>query len=88
MYSITDGERFEIYADASAVECVALGPVNGRTVLVTGSTGGNLTVWDPVAGSRVAGLALEDPITNIRIENERIAVRTAASGDYLLELIE
>jgi hypothetical protein len=88
MYSITDGERFEIYADASAVECVALGPVNGRTVLVTGSTGGNLTVWDPVAGSRVAGLALEDPLTNIRIENERIAVRTAASGDYLLELIE
>lgn len=89
LYAIAAGERIENPADgAAAVECVALGPVNRRTVLVTGSTGGNLTVWDPAAGTRVAGLALDDPITNVRIENERIALRTAASGDYLLELKE
>ncbi|MFG1816971.1 hypothetical protein ACGFIF_24660 [Kribbella sp. NPDC049174] len=90
LYAVADGERIESPADdAAAVDCVALGTINGRTVLVTGSTGGNLTVWDPAARTRVAGLALDDPITHVRIDaGDRIAMRAAGSGDYVLELIE
>jgi len=93
LYTIADGQPITNPADeAAAVECVALGTVNGRTVLVTGSTGGNLTVWDPTAGTRVAGLALDDPIKDLRIEatadgRGQIAVRTGAS-DYTVQLIE
>jgi hypothetical protein len=57
-------------------------------VLVTGSTGGNVTVWDPVAGTRVAGLALDDPITNLAVDSGRVLLRTATHGDYALELKE
>ncbi|MFI7063746.1 hypothetical protein ACIBL3_22360 [Kribbella sp. NPDC050124] len=90
LYSVTDGRRIQGPADgAAAVECVALGEVNRRTVLVTGSTSGNLTVWDPAAGTRVAGLALDHPIAQVRIEDDgRIVLRTAGSGDYALELVE
>lgn len=90
LYSVADRKRIESPADdATAVDCVALGTINGRTVLVTGSTAANLTVWDPAARTRIAGLALDDPITHIRIDtNEQIALRTATSGDYTLELIE
>jgi len=93
LYSVADAEQINSPADeAGAVECVALGPLNGRTVLVTGSTGGNVTVWDPAASTRVAGLALDDRVRDLRIENAtdgrgQIAVRTGTAS-YTLQLIE
>jgi hypothetical protein len=89
LYTIADGTRIENPADrASAVQCVAIGSLNRRTVLVTGSTGGNVAAWDPAAGTRVAGLYFDDPITNVAVESDRVLVRTATHGDYALELKE
>ncbi len=89
MFTIADGKRIENAADrASAVECVAIGSLNRRTVLVTGSTGGNVAVWDPTAGTRIAGLYVDDPITNLAVDSHRILLRTATHGDYALELKE
>ncbi|MGW6199114.1 hypothetical protein ACWF0M_23410 [Kribbella sp. NPDC055110] len=89
VYSIADGKRIENPADrASAVQCVAIGTLNARTVLVTGSTGGNVAVWDPAAGSRIAGLYVDDPITNLAVDSDWILLRTATHGDYALELKE
>jgi WD40 repeat protein len=89
MYAVADGKRIENAADrASAVECVALGSLNTRTVLVTGSTGGNVAVWDPATGTRIAGLYVDDPITNLAVDSGRILLRTATHGDYALELKE
>ncbi|TDW81914.1 hypothetical protein EV137_7925 [Kribbella pratensis] len=89
VYTITDGKRIESPADrASAVQCVAVGSLNTRTVLVTGSTGGNVAVWDPAAGTRVAGLYVDDPITQLAVDSGRILLRTATHGDYALELKE
>ena len=89
MYTIADGKRIENAADrASAVQCVAIGSLNGRTVLVTGSTGGNVAVWDPAAGTRVAGLYVDDPITDLTVDSNRVILRTATHGDYALELKE
>ncbi|MGY4770353.1 hypothetical protein ACXC9Q_25860 (plasmid) [Kribbella sp. CWNU-51] len=89
LYTIADGTRIENPADrASAVQCVAIGSLNRRTVLVTGSTGGNVAAWDPAAGTRVAGLYIDDPITNVAVESDRVLVRTATHGDYALELKE
>ena len=87
LYTIADGTRLENPADdAAAVQCVAIGSLNARTVLITGSTGGNVAVWDPAAGTRVAGLYIDDPITNVAVESDRVLVRTATHGDYALEL--
>ncbi|RZT13177.1 hypothetical protein EV649_6366 [Kribbella sp. VKM Ac-2569] len=89
VYTITDGKRIENPADrASAVQCVAIGSLNTRTVLVTGSTGGNVAVWDPAAGTRIAGLYVDDPITHLAVDSGRILLRTATHGDYALELKE
>ncbi|TCC34014.1 hypothetical protein [Kribbella speibonae] len=89
LYTISDGKRIENPADrASAVECVAIGSLNNRTVLVTGSTGGNVAVWDPAAGTRIAGLYVDDPITDATVDSGRILLRTATHGDYALELKE
>jgi hypothetical protein len=89
VYTIMDGKRIENPADrASAVQCVAIGSLNARTVLVTGSTGGNVAVWDPAAGTRIAGLYVDDPITNLTVDSDRILLRTATHGDYALELKE
>ena len=70
MYSLIDGERIRSLADeAEGVDCVCLGRMNKRTVLVTGSTNGNLIVWDVAEGTRIAGRALLDaPVKSIRIE--------------------
>ncbi|WP_410792627.1 hypothetical protein [Kribbella sp. C-35] len=89
LYTIADGKRIENPADrASAVECVALGSLNRRTVLVTGSTGGNVAVWDPAAGTRIAGLYVDDPIIRLTVDSDRVVLRTATHGDYALELKE
>lgn len=93
LYSIADERRIESPADEAAVDCLALGPVNGRTVLVTGSTGGNVTVWDPAASRRVCGLALDEPVMDVRIEAStdgrgQIAVRTGGKSYYTLQLME
>ena len=44
--------------------------------------------WDRAAGTRVAGLYVDDPITDLTVESNRVILRTATHGDYALELKE
>lgn len=88
------GQRIEGPADeATVVDAVALGSLNGRDVLLTGSKGGLLVVWGLAGAERVAALTLDDPVTDVRIEpggdsRGHISVRTGAQRDFVVELVE
>jgi hypothetical protein len=94
MYEVPSGRPIQSSSDrAAVVDAVDLGTLNQRAVLVTGSTGGVLAVWDLATGRRVAALTLDDPITDVRIDGGpdaggQITVRTGAKRDYVFRLIE
>ena len=52
-------------ASATVVVAVALGEFHGRAILVTGSLGGVLAVWDVNTGQRIAAVTLDSEITGV-----------------------
>jgi WD40 repeat protein len=94
VYTIPDGTPVPSPTKAgSFVKAVGLGSLGGRIVMVTGSRGGKVTVWDLANNERVAALTLDDPVSALRIADNlrtgaRIAVRTRSLGDFLIELTE
>lgn len=75
--------------DATVVDAVALGRVQGRDVLVTGSKGGQLVVWQLDPAERLAAITLDHPITRVRVDPDgRIRVTTSVDRSFALELVE
>ncbi len=79
--------------DATVVDAVALGQVNGRDVLVTGSKGGVVVVWDVSRAERVAALTLDDPVRDLAIApgphgRGQVAVKAGADRLFVLDLVE
>ncbi len=79
--------------DATVVDAVALGQVNGRDVLITGSKGGVVVVWDVAGAERVAALTLDDPVRDLTIApgphgRGQVAVKAGADRLFVLDLVE
>jgi len=95
LYSVADGSRIHGPAqDEPAINVVGLGDLIGRDALITGSAGGVVDVWDLAHHDRFVSLSLDDAITDLALVTDddspivRLAVRTRARADYLLELVD
>ncbi|MDX1450169.1 MAG: hypothetical protein R3246_14030, partial [Acidimicrobiia bacterium] len=62
------------------------GTVADLVALVTGSRGGVVGVWSLDPPERVATVTLDDPITDLRLVDGTISVRTGGGRDRVLEL--
>lgn len=91
MYTVPAGRPVENAADhASWIDVVDLGRLGGREVLITGSKGGVVGVWQLSPPERTAVLTMDRPVTDVRADTagEVLWVRTAGEDIFGLELAE
>jgi hypothetical protein len=94
LYAVAGEERIGgPWEEASVVDAVALGELHERLVLVTGSKGGVVVVWDLAAAERVAALTLDDPVKRLAIApgphgRGQLAVKAGADRLFVLDLVE
>jgi WD40 repeat protein len=69
------------------VVALALGPIHGRDVLVTGSRGGVVRVWDAAEARHVAGITLDAGVDGVWVVRNADAV-AALTGDSQLHVLD
>jgi WD40 repeat protein len=88
VWDVRTGERLPApQAGDEVVDRLALGTLHGDDVLVTGSRGGVLRVWDPADGRRVAGITLDAGIDGVWVVRGTDAV-AALTGDSHLHVLD
>jgi hypothetical protein len=68
---------------AIVVKTVALGALAGHSVLITGSQGGVLDVWDTRSGERLAGMTLDAPLKEVWVVRDADMVAALTTEDDL-----
>lgn len=86
LVSLPDGTELPTPDErATVVTSVALGTIRDEDILVTGSKGGVLVVWNLTAGTRIAALTLDHRIDRVWVVRGAEAV-AARAGDRLFVL--
>jgi hypothetical protein len=77
-------------ADATVVISVALGHLLGEEVLVTGSQGGVIVVWDLASNKRIAALTIDSAVEKVWVVRgaEAVAVQTTDKGERALFVLD
>ena len=84
VYDVKSGAALpEPAISSSIVVAVALGNFEGRSVVVTGSRGGVLAVWDARTATRITGVTLDSKIDEVWMVHGADAI-AARSGNSLL----
>src|SRR5262249_54536766 len=85
VYDARTGKEIpELKVSASVVVAVALEHFDGRSILVTGSKGGVLAVWEADTGQRIAAVTLDSEITGVWVVRGASAVAARDKGGRLL----
>jgi len=71
----------------SEIRVVALGEAHGRGVLVTGSAGGAVRVWEAPMLRRLAGITLDGTVRDVWIARDLLAVRTGDDRVHVFDLV-
>lgn len=71
----------------SEIAVVALGAIDDRTLLVTGSEGGAVTLWDGSTFRRLATMTLDARVARVWIGGASLVVRTADQRFHVFEIV-
>jgi WD40 repeat protein len=89
IFSLTDGEELPTpTARATVITCVALGRILDEDVLVTGSKGGAVILWNLGSRTRLAALTLDKGIDQVWVVHGADAIAVRASSEiYVLDVV-
>jgi hypothetical protein len=90
LYDVGNGVALpEPAVSTSMVVAVALGNFRARSILVTGSLGGVLTVWEAGTGQRIAGVTLDSEITGVWAVpgDASVAARSKGGRLFVFDLV-
>ncbi len=71
----------------SDIVAVALGEIDGRPILATGSGGGAVTVWEGPSMEKLAGIRLDTGATGIWLGGAFLVVRTADNRFHVFDVV-
>jgi WD40 repeat protein len=90
LYDVNTGASLpEPAVRTSIVVAVAMGKFDGRSILVTGSRGGVLAVWEVKTGKRITGVTLDSEINGVWVVNGADAIAARSRGRlFVFDLVQ
>lgn len=77
IYDMTTGKaRPPLKTGGSPISALAIGTIRGRSLLIRGSTGGAVRVYDVTTGEHLAGVTMDKEIQKVWLAGTRIVVLT------------
>jgi hypothetical protein len=78
-YEVDTGQRLATpQVGQSRLTALALGSLEDRPLLVSGSDGGGVTIWDARTWRRLTGFTMDDPISGVWLVGAHVVVQTGA----------